>query len=216
LLGGGATEPGTVGGSGDQIGGDVAMSPTVSGKESRGKVGFRTGIRGTDDCSPETGNQAAAGDGLGYGQWDASGDAAQPVGYGSVAGGRGSRGGSASGPSGPRPTAPVYNLSRLSADVGDVAVVNRFVADFLALLDGRLETIGDSVRASDDKRAIVAMLSLEASGALLGATGLVSRLRDLRCAVREARHEEATALLSSVQTAAEGLRHALQERDSPA
>lgn len=51
----------------------------------------------------------------------------------------------------------------------DDAMMARFVADYLALLDQRVITIQAQLRAGNDMTAQVAMLSLESTSSMVGA-----------------------------------------------
>ena len=62
----------------------------------------------------------------------------------------------------------------------DPSIVDRFVADYLALLDVRMGAIGSHLAAGDHEQAVVAVLSLESTSAMLGVdsvTGPAHRLR---------------------------------------
>ncbi|GAA3694229.1 hypothetical protein GCM10022204_07530 [Microlunatus aurantiacus] len=95
-------------------------------------------------------------------------------------------------------------------DPGDGAM-DRFVADYLDLLDGRLDAIGRCMIDSDIEGARVAVLSLESSSKMLGATVLAGRLTELRSQLDHlGPTPQRNALLALVEVAAEAFRRRLQ------
>ncbi len=91
-------------------------------------------------------------------------------------------------PAGPRPITPIRTtqLGDLANEVGhDTGIVERFVVDFLTLLDQRLTAVTEALTDSDNDGAITVLRSLETTGAMLGATDLVDATTALRRAVRD-------------------------------
>ena len=91
-------------------------------------------------------------------------------------------------PAGPRPITPIRStqLSELANEVGhDTGIVERFVVDFLTLLDQRLAAVTEALAESDNDGAITVLRSLETTGAMLGANDLVEATTALRRAVRD-------------------------------
>jgi hypothetical protein len=202
------------------------MGSTVSGKESRGNQGFRSGEQTAVSGGLERGDQVATGDDLGYGVSATSGDGGTPVGNRLAAGDRGSTGGGSvsvehyvPGPITPSisiatPIDPMLSpeLVALASEVGhDQAIVDRFVLDFLSLLDERLHRIASHLAARDDAAATVALLSLETTGAMIGAADLVSSVAQLRSAVNEHRRDELDVRTAWVVETAEALRVRLRQ-----
>jgi hypothetical protein len=140
---------------------------------------------------PERGDQDSTGDeDLEGRQRIASGDAgSQPAGQGPTAVGGGSGGGSVSeSPAGPRPVTPIRasQLGELANEVGhDTGIVERFVVDFLTLLDQRLAAVREALADCDTDGAVTVLRSLETTGAMLGAEDLVAATTALRQAVRD-------------------------------
>ena len=95
-------------------------------------------------------------------------------------------------PGGPAPvvTWPGPTGSRLSDLYRDFAadpsVVDRFVADYVALLDVRLSAIAGFLAAGDHEQAVVAVLSLESTSAMLGVDAVSASAHRLRRAVEDA------------------------------
>jgi hypothetical protein len=90
-------------------------------------------------------------------------------------------------PAGPRPITPIRSteLGDLANEVGhDTGIVERFVVDFLTLLDQRLAAVTEALADSDSDGAITVLRSLETTGAMLGADELVDATTALRNAVR--------------------------------
>lgn len=103
-------------------------------------------------------------------------------------------------------------LSKLRADLGgDQVVFERFVSDYLSLLDTRVETICADLRAGDVDATVVALLSLETTSVMLGADGVVSAARTLRLAVERHDWDGCEALVAAVLTEAGALRVELED-----
>jgi hypothetical protein len=100
-------------------------------------------------------------------------------------------------------------------------MMERFRADYLTLLDGRLDAIRHAVAdlpqsptAADEARleeARVALLSLESSSGMIGACWLVSRLHHLRAALETIGADQRAALVAAVEDAASEVRKRLQQ-----
>jgi hypothetical protein len=86
----------------------------------------------------------------------------------------------------------------------------RFLADYLELLDGRLAAIRTHVATNHYEEARTAILSLEAASGMLGAEALVSRLRELRSIVDVGPDVQRTALLAVIEAEAADLRGHLE------
>lgn len=92
---------------------------------------------------------------------------------------------------------------------GDGAM-DRFVVDYLELLDGRLDSIRRCLADCDIEGARVAVLSLESSSKMLGGTALAARLTELRSQLDLGTTPQRNALLSLVEVAATTFRQDLQ------
>lgn len=88
--------------------------------------------------------------------------------------------------------------------------MDRFGVDYLELLDGRLLAIRRCMVDSDVEGARIAVLSLESSSKMLGATELAGRLTELRSQLMTGPTPQLNALLALVEAAAESFRHQLQ------
>ena len=88
--------------------------------------------------------------------------------------------------------------------------MDRFVADYLQLLDGRLDSIRRCLADCDVEGARVAVLSLESSSKMLGGTSLAARLTELRSQLDLGTTPQRNALLSLVEVAATSFRRDLQ------
>ena len=73
----------------------------------------------------------------------------------------------------------------------------RFRQDYLDLLDGRVATIERLVTQRETERTQVALLSLESSSAMVGASELADAVRRLRLALDTAAPEEEIRALTS-------------------
>lgn len=89
------------------------------------------------------------------------------------------------------------------------AAMDRFVTDYLQLLDGRLDTIRRCLDDSDIEGARVAILSLESSSVMLGGGPLAGRLAELRSHLDLRPTPQRNALLSLVESAASVFRSEL-------
>lgn len=92
---------------------------------------------------------------------------------------------------------------------GDGAM-DRFVVDYLQLLDGRLDSIRRCLADCDIEGARVAVLSLESSSKMLGGTSLADRLTELRSQLDLGTTPQRNALMSLVEVAAASFRQDLQ------
>lgn len=92
-------------------------------------------------------------------------------------------------------------LERLSVDVDDDAVVERFVHDYLRLLPSRLSKVQHLMSGGDVEATRVAILSLETTSAMLGGVDVALTARALRHAVQSGEHDAAhlERLASSVE-----------------
>jgi hypothetical protein len=88
--------------------------------------------------------------------------------------------------------------------------MDRFVVDYLQLLDGRLDSISRCLADCDIEGARVAVLSLESSSKMLGGTSLAARLTELRSQLDLGTTPQRNALLSQVEVAATAFRRELQ------
>ena len=91
--------------------------------------------------------------------------------------------------------------------------MDRFVVDYLQLLDGRLDSIRRCLDDCDIEGARVAVLSLESSSKMLGGTSLAARLTELRSQLDLGPTPQRNALLSLVEIAATTFRQDLQAQD---
>lgn len=88
--------------------------------------------------------------------------------------------------------------------------MDRFAADYLQLLGGRLDAIRRCLDDSDVEGTRVAILSLESSSVMLGATALATRLTELRSELKLGPTPQRYALLSLVDMAAADFRRELE------
>ena len=88
--------------------------------------------------------------------------------------------------------------------------MDRFVADYLELLDGRLLAIRSCMIDSDLEGARIAVLSLESSSKMLGADVLAARLNELRSQLTLGPTPQRNALLALVEVAAAAFRRELE------
>jgi HPt (histidine-containing phosphotransfer) domain-containing protein len=86
-------------------------------------------------------------------------------------------------------------LRQLVEDVGDPAIVQKFVADYLRLLNGRIETLEDQLARVDFEAASISLLSLETSSAMVGGRDVVGAAHDLRMAVDDRQADRVGDLL---------------------
>lgn len=104
-------------------------------------------------------------------------------------------------------------LRKLHTDLGgDQVVFERFVCDYLALLDRRVETIRTDLRVGDEEAAVVALLSLETTSAMLGADGVVAAVHALRTSVEYGDWDRCGALVAGVLTEVVALRVDLEDQ----
>ena len=80
-------------------------------------------------------------------------------------------------------------LERLSVDVADEAVIQRFVHDYLRLLPSRLSKVQHLMSGADVEATRVAILSLETTSAMLGGVDVALSARALRHAVQSGDHD---------------------------
>lgn len=100
-------------------------------------------------------------------------------------------------------------MTALAAEIGgDPAIVDRFVRDYLDLLDERLPDIRRYLRTANHEAATVALLSLESTTAMFGVPQVVSSVAALRTGVGQRSPE---ALLDEFNAVAAGI-SALQQR----
>jgi hypothetical protein len=90
------------------------------------------------------------------------------------------------------------------------AAMDRFVADYLQLLDGRLDTIRRCLDDSDIEGARVAVMSLESSSLMLGGGSLAACLGELRARLDLGPTPQRNALVALVEAAASVFRGDLQ------
>lgn len=173
------------------VGGRPARESTVPENGVGPVSAVGSGGRVGGDVGPERGDQDSTGDeDLAGRRQVASGDAnLWPAGNRPTAVGGGPGGGSVSVPPvGPRPVTPIRStqLGDLANEVGhDTGIVERFVVDFLRLLDQRLAAVTEALTEDDTDGAVTVLRSLETTGAMLGATGLVEATGALRRALRD-------------------------------
>ena len=84
----------------------------------------------------------------------------------------------------------------------EAEIMARFVADYLTLLDGRLDAIRVRLETDDIEAARVAVLSLESTTAMLGGSGLSAALHELRLALDTPSSPRRLALLARVESEA--------------
>ena len=89
------------------------------------------------------------------------------------------------------------------------------MADYLHLLDGRLATIREHIATKHYEQARIAMLSLESATGMLGVTGLVEPLRELRKVVDVCSATQRATMLARVETEALRVRRHLESGEYP-
>lgn len=137
------------------------------------------------------------GAGLEVGTGDVSGNRS-PLGRGSVLAQSESPGPTSSG------------LAKLYGDVDqDSAIVDRFVTDYLALLDDRLLAIRQVLALDDEDEAVVSILSLETTSAMIGAQDVVNAAHSLRRAVEQREMVAAEPLFDGLREAVTIMRDGL-------
>jgi hypothetical protein len=88
--------------------------------------------------------------------------------------------------SGPQPPSAEAELHHLCSSLHlDAPVVRRFIADYLRLLEVRLQRIERALTAGDMATAAVVLLSLATSSAMLGACGVADAADRLRIGTDE-------------------------------
>ncbi|MBA3529781.1 MAG: hypothetical protein H0T91_10835 [Propionibacteriaceae bacterium] len=108
----------------------------------------------------------------------------------------------------PGPTSS--GLAKLYGDVDqDSAIVDRFVTDYLALLDDRLLAIRRLMVLDDEDEAVVSILSLETTSAMIGAQDVVNAARTLRRAVEQRQGIAAQPLFETLISAVTSMRDGL-------
>jgi hypothetical protein len=91
-------------------------------------------------------------------------------------------------------------LRRLIRELGgDVVAGARFATDFVAAWDGRVANLHDAVDRNDPEDVATALLSIQTSSAMLGATLLFSAATELRQQLRTTRRVDAVAVDRLVQ-----------------
>ena len=105
--------------------------------------------------------------------------------------------------------APAAGDRFVALDPGQDAMV-QFVADYLQMLDGRLDTIRRCLLDSDLEGARVAILSLESSSLMLGRNPLTASLGELRAQLDLSSASQRHLLMSSVEDAATNFRADLE------
>ena len=90
------------------------------------------------------------------------------------------------------------------------AAMERFVEDYLQLLDGRVDAIRRCLDDSDIEGARIAVMSLESSSLMLGGGPLPARLAELRAHLDLGSAPQRTALMALVESAATTFRRELQ------
>lgn len=106
--------------------------------------------------------------------------------------------------------APAAEPDRFGALGPGSAAMDRFLVDYLQLLDGRVEAIRRCLDDSDIEGARVAILSLESSSLMLGGRPLADRLSELRAHVDLGPTPQRNALLALVEVAASAFRRQLE------
>jgi len=91
----------------------------------------------------------------------------------------------------------------------DPAVVDRFVADYMALLDERLAAIGACLAQGSTDDAVISILSLESTSSMIGAEQVVQLSHRLRVAVADLSVEVALEVFAELTRAAATLRQAV-------
>ena len=105
--------------------------------------------------------------------------------------------------------APAADDRFVALDPGQSAM-DRFVADYLQMLEGRLDTIRRCLADSDIEGARVAILSLESSSLMLGRNPLTACLGELRARLDLSSAADRRALMSLVEDAATNFRRDLE------
>lgn len=101
----------------------------------------------------------------------------------------------------------------VALDPGHEAMA-QFVADYLQMLDGRLDTIRRCLDDSDLEGARIAILSLESSSLMLGRNPLATSLGELRTQLDLSSTSQRRSLMSSVEQTATSFRADLERAAS--
>jgi len=103
-------------------------------------------------------------------------------------------------------------LRRLAAEIGnDVSVVDRFVCDYLGLLDHRMDGLAELLAGDDPQATRIWVLSLETTSSMLGATEVVSTAAALRALVAAGDDEATMVGYRVLEAAVSRLRTSLNE-----
>ena len=103
-------------------------------------------------------------------------------------------------------------LRRLAAEVGnDVGVVDRFVCDYLGLLDQRMDGLARLLAADEPQATRIWVLSLETTSSMLGADEVVSAAAAVRALVEAGDDEAALESFQVLTDAVARLQSSLQE-----
>ena len=114
-------------------------------------------------------------------------------------------------PAGPQQST-ASGLRRLAAEVGnDVSVVDRFVCDYLGLLDHRMDGLAELLAGDDPQATRIWVLSLETTSSMLGATEVVSTAAALRALVAAGDDEATMVGYRVLEAAVSRLRTSLNE-----
>ena len=167
-------------GSEQQDGTGTGLNHHRAARVPRGETADRLGAG--DD--PVTHHEAASGSGLIDGVRPVRGD--------------GSRGGSVSAAQQrPGPVTSVTTEESV-ATLEDTAMMARFVRDYLALLDERVNAISCQVESGNDLTAHISMLSLESTSSMVGAKELAKIVGLLRGAVERGQRSTVSALVTAM------------------
>jgi hypothetical protein len=104
-------------------------------------------------------------------------------------------------------------------DVGDAAIVEQFVADYLRLLDQRIACLEQLLSGTDVEATAVSLLTLETSSAMMGGQDVVQSARALRRAVEQRDVESVAELFEGLRSTLSALGEqlpAVQLRPEPA
>jgi len=91
----------------------------------------------------------------------------------------------------------------------DYGIVDRFVSDYLTLLDGRLVKLERLLAGVDDEATLVALLSLGTTSSMIGADDVVAAAKSLSDAVEACQDTETRAAFAQLQTAVISVRRSL-------
>ena len=96
----------------------------------------------------------------------------------------------------------------------DDAIMERFVRDYLALLDHRVSTITTELESGTDLNAHVALLSLESASTMVGATELAKLVGLLRSDVERGQRAHIGGLVRAITIEAAQLRGRLDPAET--